>query len=76
MELSEDSELDENYNAEEDFRVCGQEIASLLRDGTEITDDVYVKLFVAKLRLTYPHKSKKQIRRELKVKVEKEREIT
>ena len=48
----------------------------MLKDGVEITDDVYVQLYIAKLRLTYPHKSKKQLRADLKGKVEKEREIT
>jgi hypothetical protein len=46
-----------------------------LKDGLEITDEVYVQLYCAKLRLTYPHKSKKQLRRELKQKVEKQREL-
>ena len=32
-------------------------------------------LFVAKVRITYQHKSKKQLRHELRMKVEKEREI-
>jgi adenylate kinase family enzyme len=36
---------------------------------------VYVELYVAKLRITYPHKTKKQLRKELSVKVEKQREI-
>ncbi|CDW76374.1 sperm flagellar protein 2 [Stylonychia lemnae] len=76
LEISEDSEIDEELNAEEDFRQCGQDISELLKEGIEITDDIYVRLFIAKLRLTYPHKSKKQLRRELKSKVEKEREIT
>jgi hypothetical protein len=47
-----------------------------LKEGIEISDEIYVKLFVAKLRLTYPYKSKKTLRRELKTKVQKEREIT
>jgi len=34
-----------------------------------------VELYVAKLRLTYPHKTKRQLRQELAVKVEKQREI-
>ena len=58
--------MDEEYNAEEDFRQCGETICDLLKEGEEINDDIYVKLFVAKLRITYPHKSKKQIRRELR----------
>lgn len=73
--LSEDSELEEVLNPMEDFRACGEKIADLLKDGLEITDEVYVQLYVAKLRLTYPHKSKKQLRQELRVKVEKQREI-
>lgn len=76
MDLSADSELEENFTAEEDFRRSGEEIMSLLKQGIEISDDVYVRLFVAKLRITYPYKSKKTLRRELKSKVQKEREIT
>jgi hypothetical protein len=48
----------QDYNAEEDFRLCGSRISDLLKDGQEIPDQVYVDLYVAKLRLTYPHKSK------------------
>ena len=59
LDLSEDSEIDEEFNAEEDFRQCGEKIANLLQDGLEISDEVYVELYCAKLRLTYPHKSKK-----------------
>ena len=36
---------------------------------------MYVELYVAKHRITYPHKTKKQLRKELSVKVEKQREI-
>jgi hypothetical protein len=50
-------------------------IAELLQDGLEISDEVYVQLYCAKLRLTYPHKSKRQLRRELRQKVEKQREL-
>jgi hypothetical protein len=63
--------LDEDYNAENDFRECGLAIKSLLAEGLEITDDIYVKLFVSKLRITYPHKTKKQLKAELQTKVEK-----
>ena len=76
--MSEDSE-DENstftvQSAQEDFRLCGQMIAEMLKDGQEISDEVYVQLYVAKLRITYPYKSKKQIRSEIRKKVEWERE--
>jgi hypothetical protein len=36
---------------------------------------MYVQLFVAKVRMTYPHKSKRQLRFELRNKVEKERDL-
>lgn len=74
--MSESSELeDQEYNAAEDFRLCGLKINELLKEGQEISDEVYVELYVAKLRLTYPHKTKRQLRQELAVKVEKQREI-
>jgi len=60
--VSADSELNENYNAEEDFRACGEKIAELLKEGLEISDEIYVELFIAKLRLAYPYKSKEQKR--------------
>ena len=73
--VSEDSEIDEELNAEEDFRQVGVQITDLLKEGKEIPDEVYVRLYVAKLRLTYPHKSKKQLRSEMKAKVEQQRQI-
>lgn len=76
--MSEDSEDPEsNYtveSAKEDFRLCGQKIAEVLKEGQEISDEVYVQLYVSKLRITYPYKSKKQIRSEMRKKVEWERE--
>ncbi len=62
IDASEDSEREEEFNAEEDFRMCGQKIAELLKSGEEITDEVYVELFVAKLRSTYPIYEKSEIR--------------
>lgn len=59
--LSEDSEIDEGYTNEsvqEDLRQVGEKIANLLKEGQEIPDEVYVQLYITKLRLTYPHKSK------------------
>lgn len=76
--LSEDSEIDEGYTPEsvqEDLRQVGEKIANLLKEGQEIPDEVYVQLYVTKLRLTYPHKSKSQLRSELTAKVQKQREI-
>lgn len=76
--MSDDSEdPDSQYNdisVKEDFRLCGQKISDLLKEGQEITDEVYVQLYVSKLRLTYPYKSKKQIHSEIRKKVEWERE--
>lgn len=35
----------------EDFRQCGLQMQELLLDGEEISDDLYVKVFVTKLRI-------------------------
>ena len=59
--LSEDSEIYEGYSVEsvkEDLRQVGEKITNLLKEGEEIPDEVYVQLYVTKLRLTYPYKSK------------------
>lgn len=40
--MSEDSEVDEHYNAEEDFRKCGEKICEVLKEGVEISDEIYV----------------------------------
>lgn len=76
--MSEDSEDPESIyskdGAREEFRLCGQKIADLLKEGQEITDEVYVQLYVSKLRITYPYKSKRQLRSEIRKKVEWERD--
>jgi hypothetical protein len=41
------------------------EIEELLASGEEITDDLYVKLFITKLRMTYEYKDQQQQRREI-----------
>ena len=53
-QLSEDEEGE--INAAEDFRQLGKEIEELLLSGQEIRDDLYVNLFVTKLRLQYEYK--------------------
>lgn len=61
--MSQDSEAEDSYNeisVKEDFRLCGEKIANLLKEGQEIPDEIYVELYVAKLRITYPYKSKRQ----------------
>lgn len=44
--MSEDSEDDNSTysikSAKEDFRLCGQKIAEMLKEGQEISDEVYV----------------------------------
>lgn len=67
--------MEHEIQPEEDFRLCGERIFNILKEGNEISDDVYVDLFVAKLRMTYEHKSKKQLRYELRQKVIKERDL-
>lgn len=41
--------------------------------GQEISDEIYVRLFVAKLRMTFPYKSKKELYGESRLKVLKSR---
>ena len=56
--MSDDSEeVGNSYSLEsarEDFRLCGLKISELLKEGQEISDEIYVQLYVSKLRLTYP----------------------
>ena len=59
-DASEESQDEQPCNAEEDLRLCGEKISALLKEGQEIPDELYVALFVAKLRTTYPHQSKAQ----------------
>lgn len=37
--------------------MCGEEIKSYIVEGNEITDELYVKLIIAKLIMTFPYKS-------------------
>ena len=55
------SEIDEELHADEDFRKCGEQIKQCLYDGIEIPDQLYVDIYVAKLRITYDYKNKKAI---------------
>ena len=55
--VSEDE--DGEYNAPEDFRQAGLEIKEMLLEGMEISDELYVRMFVAKLRLNYEYKDPK-----------------
>jgi len=50
----------------EDFRQCGQSMQELLLDGEEISDELYVKVFVTKLRIQYPYKDPKTKQSEVK----------
>ena len=54
VDVSEDEDGD--YNAKEDFRQAGLEMKEMLLEGMEICDELYVKMFIAKLRLTYEYK--------------------
>lgn len=55
--ISEDE--DEKFNLKEDFRQCGLQMQELLLDGEEINDELYVKVFLTKLRMTYKYKDPK-----------------
>lgn len=47
----------------------------LLLDGEEISDDLYVKAFVTKLRMQYPYKDPKTKQKELKQQAKRQVEI-
>ena len=47
----------------------------LLLDGEEISDDLYVKAFVTKLRMQYPYKDPKTKQLELKQQAKRQVEI-
>ena len=73
---SEASEIEEVLNPEEDFRSCGEQIQQCLFEGQEIPDQLYVALYVAKLRMTYEYKSKERLKSALDVDAKKELELT
>ena len=59
--ISEASEIEEELTQEEDFRQCGEKIQNCLFDGAEIPDQLYVDLYIAKLRMNYEYKDKKAL---------------
>lgn len=71
--MSEDE--DQEFNLQEDFRQCGLQMQELLLDGEEISDDLYVKVFVTKLRLQYAYKDPKTKQQELKDQARRQVEI-
>jgi len=73
---SEASEIDEVLNPEEDFRHCGEQVQQCLYEGSEIPDQLYVALYVAKLRMTYEYKGKDVLKSALSGDAKKELELT
>lgn len=73
MAMSEDE--DEEFNLMEDFRQCGAKMQELLLDGEEICDDLYVKVFVTKLRIQYPYKKPQTKQIEVKQQARRQVEI-
>ena len=73
---SEASEIDEEMHPEEDFRICGHKIQECLFEGAEIPDQLYVDLFVAKLRRTYDIKDKDTLATKLKTDAKRELQLT
>ena len=71
--VSEDEEGE--FNAEEDFRQVGLKVKEMLLDGQEISDTLYVELFVAKLRMTYQYKDPKEKQKELKAQANRKMKI-
>jgi len=62
-------------NAEEDFRQIGVQLKYLLYEGLDISDETYVLLFKAALRMKYPFKTKAELKEERTRKVSREHEI-
>jgi len=62
--LSEDEDM--VPNCREELRLCGCLIRETLLDGLEIPDELYVRLFVNKLRATYDYKTPQQKMDEMK----------
>ena len=58
------------------MRLCGQRIQDCLFNGDEIPDQLYVDLYIAKLRLTYEHKDKAALKREVSETAARELELT
>ena len=56
--LKDDSDLEEEFDALKDFRACGKELMESLLEGEDVDDELYVRLIVAKLRMTFPCKTK------------------
>lgn len=59
----------------ETFRNCGRQCKNLLVAGEEVSDLLYVKLFVTRLRMCFKYKSPKTKRKELKIKARRSIEI-
>ena len=74
--VSEASEIDEELKPEEDFRVCGEKIQNCLFEGQEIPDQLYVDLYIAKLRMTYEYRDKKALGEAVMNDAEKELHLT
>lgn len=74
--ISEASEVEEELNPEEDFRQCGQNIQNYLIEGSEIPDQQYVDLYIAKLRMTYEYKDKQALDNSVMKDAERELELT
>lgn len=53
------------------MRVAGAECLELLLSGQEVSDELYVKLFITKLRSSYKYKDPKTKRKELKERARK-----
>jgi adenylate kinase family enzyme len=71
--LSEDEVLE--YNVTDEFAKIGQEIKEQLLNGEEISDALYVRLFICKLRCTYTYKCPITKRREVELKAHRFVEI-
>ena len=73
MLMSEDE--DQEFNLQEEFRQCGLKMLELLLDGQEISDELYVRVFLTKLRMQYPYKDPKTKQKEVKAQAKRQVQI-
>ena len=72
--ISQDEEIE--FNLEEELRQVGASMQELLLEGEEISDSLYVRLFVVKLRMSYEYKTPSQKRAEVKQQAQRQLEIS
>ena len=74
-DFNQSEDEDQEFNLQEEFRQCGAKMQDLLLDGEEISDELYVQVFVTKLRMQYAYKDPKSKQKEVKEQAKRQVEI-